>query len=244
MSKGLLKGDLINNAYSQLRISGLTVEPGPEELEIALERMEDMAHEWFARNICAGYQFEDEPHPNTPHNVDRGHRHAFSTNLAIRLVPDFNKEAHQVLYAQASSSLSTLSNVSARNLLDQVQYPRRQPIGEANSLRWSRWLRWYRPAGKAPQTCETVRMQIDEIDDFTESFADYLQTGEDVSSYVLEATDGLSVNAESLATPIVSYTIQAVGGSDEQSTVDAVQITATTSNGRVEIRTIYFEVST
>ena len=244
MSKGLLKGDIINDAYSQMRISGLTTNPVPEELETALSRVENMAHEWFARNICAGYQFEDEPDPNTPHNVDRAHWHAFSTNLAIRLIPDFNKEVHQVLYSQAASSLCTLSNVSARNLMKQVQYPRRQPIGGANSLRWSRWLRWYRPAAEAPQTCATVKMQIDEINDFTESFADYLQTGEDVSSYVLEATDGISVNAESLATPIVSYTIQAVGGGDDIESVDAVQITATTSNGRVEIRTIYFEVST
>jgi hypothetical protein len=243
MAKGNLKGDLINDGYSQLRISGLTVDPTPEDLELALMRLENMAHEWFVRNICAGYYFEDEPDPNTPHNVGRGHWQAFATNLAIRLVPDFNKDANPVLFAQASSSLSTLSAQSARDKLRNVQPPNRQPLGSGNTIRWSRWLRWYRPIVEAPLDCSTQQMQVGEIDDKKVDFTTYLRQGETISSYTIEATDGLTLSNDSLTTPVVFYTVEAVGNDEEQDNVDAVQVKVTTSDGRVEIRTIMFEVS-
>jgi hypothetical protein len=243
MAKGTLKGDLINDGYSKLRISGLTVDPTPEDLELALMRLEDMAAEWFERGICAGYYFEDDPDPNTPHNVPRAHRQAFSSNLSLHLIPDFNKQEHPRLYAQASSSLSALSARSARDKLRQVQPPNRQPVGSGNTLRRSRWLRWYRPAAEVPLDCSSVYMEVGEINDYQEDYTEYLRQGEDLTSYTIEVTDGLTLVSDSLATPVISYRIEAVGGDDESESVDSVQIEATTTDGRVDIRTIYFEVN-
>ncbi|MEE9311617.1 MAG: hypothetical protein V3V10_04315, partial [Planctomycetota bacterium] len=69
-----LKGDTINSAYSRMRISGITAQPTPEDLEVALERMEGMAARWFKKNINTGYNFEDEPDPNSPTGLDAGER--------------------------------------------------------------------------------------------------------------------------------------------------------------------------
>ena len=58
------KIELLDRAYSKLRISGITVNPTPGDVEIALDEMECMLAEWDLVNVCLGYQFEDEPEPN------------------------------------------------------------------------------------------------------------------------------------------------------------------------------------
>ena len=72
-----LKGDIINEAYALIRISGITSQPTPEELEKALDRLESMAEEFFGRNINVNYAFEDEPDPNTPHTMARKYWYGF-----------------------------------------------------------------------------------------------------------------------------------------------------------------------
>jgi hypothetical protein len=59
--------------------------------------------------------------------------------------------------------------------------------------------------------CTTHTMYIGDTDDFTESFISYLAAGETIASYVLTADTGLTVDSESLSTPIVSYRITADG---------------------------------
>ena len=54
------KADLINGAYSLMRISGITVDPSADDLALALERLEDMAEEFAGRNIITDYNFVDE----------------------------------------------------------------------------------------------------------------------------------------------------------------------------------------
>ena len=71
------KVDIILGAYSQLRISGITRSPTPEDLETALCRLENMAAEWDTVGTSVGYNFEDEPDPNSNSGIKRGYRHAF-----------------------------------------------------------------------------------------------------------------------------------------------------------------------
>ena len=112
------KVEIIIDAYSQLRISGITVQPTPEDLEVALMRLENMMAEWQTR-VCVGYNFEDNPDPNTEINVKRAFWHCLATNLAVRLIPDFNKAVPQVLMMQASSSYSAMSGSIALDRLNQ-----------------------------------------------------------------------------------------------------------------------------
>ena len=135
------KIDIINGAYSQLRISGLTVQATPEDIEVALGRLEDMASEWASIDINVGYFFEDEPDPDSIFGVPRAYKQAFETNLAVNLIPDFTKPVPQELRARASASYSTMLSATAQTC--QVQYPSRQPRGSGNTFRYNRWRRFY-----------------------------------------------------------------------------------------------------
>jgi len=231
-----LKGDLINNAYSRARISGLTVQPTPEDMAVALDRMESMAAEWDDRNICMGYYFEDSPDVNTPHNVPRKYWNAFETSLALRLLSDFGKEPGSSLIREQRVTFSRL--VSSTACPQETTYPQRQPIGSGNR-RGFRYRRFYTEDDTLPTSCGVNKMQVGEINDFIESFIYYLLSSEDISSYTISAGDGLTIVSDSLTTPRISYQIQA---DSEKSDVE-VDISVTTSLSRVEKRTIHFEVS-
>ena len=86
------KIEIINKAYSQGRVSGLTVQPTPEDLSLALNRLESLAAEWADTNLCVGYNFEDSPLPNSLHNIPRKYWGAYESNLMMRLLADFGKE--------------------------------------------------------------------------------------------------------------------------------------------------------
>ncbi len=241
MAKGDLKGDIINAAYEELRISGLTVNPTPEDLELALSRLENMMTMLKGRNICTGYSFEDEPDPNSLHNVGRKFWYGIGVNLALRLQIPFNKQISQELRIQANAEMSNMSGRTA--LTRQVNYPDRQPRGAGNTLRWGRWARFYHPQPGAPLECATVTIALDDINDFTEHFDAYLRDAEVVQSYTISADTGLSIISDSLSSPDVLYRIQAVGNADATTNVfQQVTIIATTSTGRVETRRINFEI--
>ena len=238
----MLKGDRINDAYSQMRISGLTVNPTPEDLEIALMRLENMMAEFQSRNICADYNFENSPDPNSPTNVERWAWHGISTNLAIRLIPDFNKAVPQILITQANQSLSNMSGQSA--LVREINYPNRQPRGRGNTTRYNRWAKFYHPQEEAPLSCATIIMTLDDVDDFIEHFDSYLNSGEVISSYAITADSGLSIVNDSLTSPDVFYRIKAIGAIDTTSnSFQQVKIVATTDAGRIETRLINFEIT-
>lgn len=131
------KIDIINGAYSQLRVSGLTVQATPEDVQLALDRLEDMASEWRSRNVDVGYYFEDEPDPDSIFGADRAYKQAFETNLAISLIPDFNKTVPQALAAKASATYSAMSSAVAQ--VCEVPYPSRMPRGSGNFNRWNRF---------------------------------------------------------------------------------------------------------
>lgn len=234
------KNDFINAAYSRGRISGLTNQPTPEDVALALNRLENMAAEWDSLNICTGYTFEVNPDPSTPHNVSREYWNAYESNLAVWLLSDFGKEPTATL---AAEQRKTLSQISARTAIQrETPYPTRQPIGSGNVLRIGRIGRFYRPELISPISCETVYMIVGEINDFIEPFAAYLITSEDIASYTIEADDGLTIVSDSLTSPVIDYRIEATGvaAPDSSSGLQQVKIVMTTTAGRIATRIINF----
>lgn len=237
------KIDVINDAYKQIRISGLTVVPTPEDLELALNRLENMMSEFEgSNNICLEYNFELEPDPNSRTNVTRNFWHMMSTNLAVRLVADFGKQVPPTIMAQASQSLSSAVSVSASESLQQVQYPRRMPRGSGNTLRFNRWRRFQRPQEKAPNSCATNNIVIGDIDDYTESFRAYLNDAETIDSFTITADNALSILSSANNDPVINYSIKAVEDS-AQGAYQQVKIVITTSDARVETRFIDFNIT-
>jgi hypothetical protein len=141
----------------------------------------------------------------------------------------------------AQNGYSFLSSDTA--VVTPVPYPSRMPRGSGSSLRYNRWQRYYQPTATAPTSAETITMYIDDINDFVEHFDSYLASGETISSYTIEADNGLTIVSDSLSTPDISYRIQADGNNDTASDdYLEVKIVATTSTGRKETRIINFRL--
>jgi len=237
-----LKGDLINGAYSRGRISGLTKQPGKEDLKLALTRLENMCEEYKERNICVNYNFEDTPDLNSLHNIDRKYWDAIELNLCDRLLADFGKIPIPTLATQITAGFSFLSASTAPRR--ETQYPSRQPIGSGNSLKHARYRNFYNKVAEVPLNCESTTMMVGDVEDFIEHFDSYLEDGEVISSYVLTNDDGLTVTNETNDTPDITYTVEAVGGSgvDKSASLQQIKIVVTTDGNRVTTRIINFEL--
>ena len=229
------KVNLINDAYSKLRISGLTVLPSPEDLELALTRLENMMSEFDTGGVQLGYNFEDEPDPNSVTNIPSFSFDGISSSLTIRLIPDFNKQPPMQLLASAESSMSVISGKVAKDRLRQVQYPARMPVGTGNHL-LSRWAKFYYPVAIPP--VESIKMLIGEINNFISSFQQYLNSGEDIDTFTVEVSDGLTLLSNAVVGDTVNFEIQA-----NQTLWQTVKISIVTTDGREEIRVINVEVN-
>ena len=233
------KGDTISSAYSRMRISGITAQPTPEDLEVALERMEEMAARWFKKNINAGFNFEDEPDPNTPTSLDVGFRSAYASNLAMLLLSDFGKAPHPGLVREASATFSDLSGATATTR--EIDYPQRQPRGRGNTLRYNRWQRFYRNQAKAPNESVTNDMIVGDIADLVEHFDSYLLE-DDIQSFTITSDTGLNIISSSINEADIDYRVEALGSSDGESAdgLQQIKIVMTTTAGRIETRIINF----
>lgn len=238
----VLKVDRINAAYSQLRISGLTVQPGPEDVTLAIDRLETMMSEYDTRGICVDYNFEINPDPNSVTNVIRAYWQMMDTNLAVRLIPDFNKEVPQVLQIQASQSLSNVSARVASENARQIEYSRRFPRGSGNTLRFNRWQRFQRPQPQPPNNCATNKLIIDNVQDYQENFRAYLGS-EIIASFTIDVDPALTLISSANNTPIIDYRIRGDDNST-QGTWQQVKIIITTNTNRIETRIINYDLLT
>jgi hypothetical protein len=241
----ITKGDIVNEAFEEIRISGLTIKATPDEIERGLFKLESLAAELESRNVLAGYNFTEYPDAADDSGLHLSARQAFVTNLATRMVTSFGKEMPSVLAVQALQSLSTLSGSVA--LLRQVQAPSRMPRGSGNTLRYNRWQRYNVPVEQAPLGSSTKVLRIGNVNDYFAEWDAYLSTGEDLESYVLVASKGVEVLSESLSTPRVNFRLR---GEQVSSTNDGltaifatVSITVTTTNGRVDTKVINFRLT-
>jgi hypothetical protein len=226
------KNDLLISAFEEIRISGITVNPTPADKALALRHLETMMAQLEGRNICVGYNFEDTPNMNSPSNVDRAYWYPIIMLLADRLLPSFGKVATPEFARNRSGAQSYLSSVCAK--LHPVPHSSRMPKAPGPYF--------YPASDPGPAlNCTTHTMYIGDTDDFTESFISYLAAGETIASYVLTADTGLTVDSESLSTPIVSYRITADGNNGVEETLQA-KIVATTSDDRVITRLINFQL--
>ncbi len=144
-----LKVDRINNAYSLMRISGITITPSAASNVLALNRMESMASEFDKREIHMGYNKESSPDVNSQSGIDPAFWYAFDSVLAMRLLSDFGKGATDkvdpLLLKNANAGMSLLYSATATP--KETQYPTRQPIGSGNSLRFNR-TQYYQPVAE------------------------------------------------------------------------------------------------
>ncbi len=239
-----LKVEILNDAFSQMRINGLTRQPTPGDLELMLKRLENMAAEFNARNMDPGWNFEDEPDPNSVTNIQRAYFHTYATNVAVRTLPDFGMSATEDLRRQANQSLSFMSASIAANRVDEVFYSIRHPKGAGNDNYYNRWSRFYQDERAAANVSNLAEIFVDDVNDFNEQFNAYLRKDETVTSFDIVVDKGLELISSSLVNgQDVVYRIRGKADSESQRTATRqVTIIATTSDDRVQTRRRYFQV--
>lgn len=235
------KADLINGAFSWMRINGLTVGPDAFSLSTGLSRLESMMYLFCSRNICTSYNFTENPNLSDYTNVPPQYTLFIEVQLAVFLCADFGKEIPVALAAMASGAMSTASGLSAIERLQEVNYPNRMPMGSGNNLRAWRYNTFYNQYQNAPISCTTHNMYIGDINNYQESYVEYLDNAETIASYVITADPGLLLLSDSDNGTVISYQVQAV--SQQQSgNWQQVKIIVTTSAGRINTRLINFNV--
>lgn len=237
----ITKIDLINMAFEHLRISGITTQAVPEEIQFALSLLERMAAELQERNIVLGYNFEDVPDVNSDAGIGLWAANGIETNLAARMAASFGKTISNELALMARQSMSNLSSRTANVRV--TPYPHRQPRGNGNTLRYNRWARYYRPQQLAPNSPSTIRMVSGEINDYTENYQAYLRDQEDISVYTITTTSGLSIVSSSNSDINISYRVEALSIGVNEPVFQSLKIVMTTSNGRVVERQVNFNVA-
>ncbi|GAH87456.1 unnamed protein product, partial [marine sediment metagenome] len=184
---------------------------------------------------------EENPATGSKHNLERKHWFAYEANLAVRLTPDFGKEASTALLAQQQASFSFLSSDTAPR--KRTAYPPRMPRGSASLRRTLPWSRFYTPEVTAPLSSKTNIMYIGDRLTFAEPFIAFLDAGETISDYTVEVDTGLTLGATSNDDPLITYIIFAEGASSGGSIgLLQVKIVVTTSTGRIETRIINFQL--
>ncbi len=241
-----LKADIINNAYSELRISGLTVSATPGDNILALRKLESLAHELQARNIRVGYNFEDIPDPGSPSGILPQYQYSISIILAVRLLSDFGKGVQPDPTLMQSYSIAA-SFIGANTVrIKEVAPSSRMPIGSGSRRRWAGYSNFYPQVAQAPNSAKTLEMWVGDISpELVEDFQDILETGEDVVSYTITADSGLSLASDTLETPVIKYRVEALGnpvGSDSNRIYQRVVIKVETTTGTKQTRYINFNV--
>ena len=234
------KLDIVNSTLSKIAISGITAPAMGEDYQRVLDRLEGMMYEFSETlNICTDYNFTPSPDGADNHGMRLGLVEPISNILAIRVLQDYGFEPGSALLASANAGVSALSAQTA--VVRETQYPRRQPRGAGNTLRYNRWQRFYRKPDRVPLICSTISLSTNEVNDFTESFMDYLRSGEDIDSYTLMLTGGLRLISDSQKDGVISYRLRGLNPSID-SGVEQIRIRINTSDGRVEERLINAEV--
>jgi hypothetical protein len=198
-----LKGDIVNQAYSLLRISGVTSQPSPEELKIGLRRLEGFASELFRQNVCVGYNFEDYPNLNSTSGLAPEFWYPFECNLAVRVAPDFGKgdTLSRTLVLNANQGISFL--YSRKVSFDEdirISYPQTHPAGSGNFLGLGRrYGNFFTSTADTDLSCQTKKIYENDINEYVEHFDSYIKDEEDIQSYTIAADKGLTIVSSSLS---------------------------------------------
>lgn len=228
------KGDIVNRAYSRLRISGLTVNPSPEDVSLAMTTLESMMAELESITICTGYNVEPfaESDPDTESGIGQEYFNAISLLLSGELCPDFGKEPSPKHQALIDGAYATLSNASFK--AREVPYPNRMPRGSGNRIyRFNRYF----PQDETPQRdCDRINVPITLLYGVTLNWDEQLDDGETIVSSSYKKEGNFTVSDYSFTDTTVSFNVQ-----NETLGYTDLIVTITTSIGRTTKRKVQFQ---
>lgn len=217
MSGTKTKGSIVNDAYKRLTISGVTTNPSPEEVELALVMLEEMCAELDSRNICTNFAYEETPDPNSESGISPAFSHAATVNLAVRISNDFGREPPATMVRQAAQSLSNWASRTAN--VREIAYPTRQPMGSGNNFRYAARRRFYPKDNRPDNSCEVVFIGAGDVSDYSLTLRPYLNEFELVASYEYSTSSGLTILSESLTDDAWGYRVECSDGATKYQSV-------------------------
>lgn len=127
------KRELVNQAYSELALQGYEFDITPEEVTLAIKRMDSMVATWGKLNIRLGYALPGSPGDSDP-DQDSGipdtAAEAVYLNLAIRLAAGQGKNLNPATMMTAREAYQTLLFDAAQPI--EQQFRPNLPRGAGN----------------------------------------------------------------------------------------------------------------
>lgn len=124
----ILKGDIVNQAFVNLRISGLTTDASPEDTSLGLQTLEAMMLSWTNKGLNLSWnksEYYTNPDPQEESGISDTTYEAAYINLACKLAPVFGKASGELKsYAQ-----ELYSNLFSKELPTQNSNPY-LPVGQ------------------------------------------------------------------------------------------------------------------
>lgn len=229
------KADIINDAYSMLLRTGVTVGSSPNDVALALNRLDDIMYELQSKGVNTGYNFEEVPDVNSLSGLAMWMNQGVASMLALRVAPDFGVTMTQELMTAISIATSNLSARLAQ--VNQTNYAGRMPIGSGQKLAFP-YRRFYGASGVYPQTPETLQAGLYETTHYVVDFgAGQLRLGELIASYTTEETDGLLLTNNSNTDSLIEFDLTFNNGGAQR-----VLIQVTGDMGTVSRRSLLFNV--
>ena len=239
----MLKAEAINQAYAEIRISGLTSDQVPEETEVALRELDQLMYRWQAIGRDVNYNF---PPPTTgqelrvsnPSDLFGVFDWAISgtvAQLAKFLVEYYGKDVPPALAGKARAGLNTIMAMTVK--LRDVQYPNRMPRGSGNTRFGFEFQRYYHPVYFGREQPEPVLEQ--QIIDLYFDFSNDLPNSETIASYTLDvypAGAGVTLVSQAQDGNVINYRIQG----NDSSRAAVIFCNVTTSAGNTLPRTQTF----
>ncbi|MEH6451176.1 MAG: packaged DNA stabilization gp4 family protein [Oleispira sp.] len=132
------KGDLISGTYALMRISGLTVDPSPEDTTLALQIADDYAEELKGSGLDIGWQYPFEygnSDPSDNSGVTTKIAGPFKKMLMREIVLAFGRETTQTLEMISGKGMRSLENILVN--VPASQNPPTLSIGSGNEQSYS-----------------------------------------------------------------------------------------------------------
>ncbi len=236
----ILKIDIVLAAYEELRISGLTSEPNPKEVESAIRRLDNMMLGWKNKNLCLSYirsESYSDIDPNQDSGINDTDMFAIVANLAKNLCAMFGKICHQQTMIDAKEGYDNLFSavVPERESDPYMPLGSGRPFG--NTFAWR--YKYQGDDKNAPDNCATFDLKVGQTDIFSVDFTRYLLNDNTIDSYVIDDGEGVSISDDQESDGVITFKAEGLTAG-----FSPIKITITsTPSGRVDPETINFNVT-
>lgn len=190
------KGEIVNYAYSVLKINGLTVRPNPSNISLALQTMDMMVASWRNHGLCNDYSQSESfgnVEPSQESGLSDSDCYAVALKLACALAPHFGKVLPQSLLGEAKTAYEGLFS-SDVPLMQNSPFV---PLGSGGTNNDYR-PRYFAMDSANESDCSTQSIKLNVIDSFISTWVDSLAATTSITSFTITSTDGLEVSESAI----------------------------------------------